>query len=519
MKKRDIFIAIIVIMFGLAYQAYEDGKFEFSFYEGCSFDRKMLVDKQYPNDFTYDEIVKTNIGKLQLDNAAGNIVVETAPAGETQVRIQPLVRIYSRDKSKAAEIAKDIKVTATTEPWKGFDTVKSAEPVTPPVESSNTPATTSSTTASSTNSQIPSEDTTATGKDTTSTATQVLVPNGSELLKVESYGASNEKFPYHRVRIIIKVIVPRNVELEFKNYLGDISVKDYDAPITINERYGDIDIASTTGKLNITHRYGNVTVSDSLNALNLETHYSRIDLKTILSLSLDCAYSRGIIDTIKKDTILTDARYSKLTIQSANNVSIDGKHSELSLKNITAGLYIRDSYENIYLENIEGNMLIKTSDCKIDLQKAVSDNVVIENAYDNIRLYGLTAKRVDIVQRKGKLELDFDRIDEALNIKSSYSKIYLTLPKELKALFNVEVYNGKISNQTKTDLVVVEERNRVSMNSEEASGKPQIIITNSYGDVYLDNNSVDINAVPGTSTTNTTTTPEPKAEKEIDKEI
>lgn len=518
MKKRDIFIAIIVIMFGLAYQAYEDGKFEFSFYEGCSFDRKMLVDKQYPNDFPCEEIVKSNIGKLQLDNAAGNIVVETAPAGETQIRIQPLVRVYSRDKSNASEIAKDIKVTANSEPWKGFDTTSPAEPVTPSVESSNTPATTSSTTSSTT----ASEDTSATVKDSTPTATQTLVPNGSELLKVESFGATNEKFPYHRVRVIIKVIVPRNVELEFKNYLGDISVKDYDAPITINERYGDIDIASTTGKLNITHRYGNVTVSDSLNSLNLETHYSRIDLKTMLSLSLDCAYSRGIIDTVKKDTVLTDARYSKFTIQSANNVSIDGKHSELSLKNITGGLNIRNSYENIYMENIEGNILVKASDCKIDIQKAISDNIIIEDAYDNIRLYGITAKRVDIVQRKGKLELDFDRIDDALNIKSSYSKIYLSLPKELKALFNVEVYNGKISNQTKTDLVVVEERNRVSMTSEEATGKPQIIINNSYGDVYLDNNSVNMNTVPETTTkttTTTTTTPEPKAEKEIEKEI
>ena len=75
MKKREIFIVIVLIAFGIIYNSYKSGDFEISFYEGCSVDSRSLLDKRSLTRFVQEEIrcPHDHIKKIEIENLAGSI--------------------------------------------------------------------------------------------------------------------------------------------------------------------------------------------------------------------------------------------------------------------------------------------------------------------------------------------------------------------------------------------------------------------------------------------------------------
>jgi hypothetical protein len=461
MKKREILIIIALVLFGIIYNGVEKGKFDISFGEGCSYERKTLLDKNYPNDYVQEEIQRGNIKKIRIENLAGNIVVEKAPAGDNQVRVQPVICVYNKKRDKADRMLKDIKIVTRTERY----TDKQEPPVKPVKE--NTPGT----------------------PGTTGTPAVEAPPTATETLVLSI--EPKEKYPFHRVRINFKVTIPETVEVELYTMYGDLKLTDSNANAYLSVNYGDIFAQNIGAKLDVECYYGNLVIENIRDKVDIHSDYSRIDIKDVSALQLFCRSAKVYIEGVKTQTDIASAAYSSIDIENSGKVSIDSRHTGIKLSNIKEGVKIKNSYESIYMEEIQGNIEIATRDCKIELNKAISDKLVITNSYDDIDIDKLTAKNVDITLDHGTLNLAFDKVEEQIDIKNTYSTINLSYPQVVKPVFGIQLEHGDIADNTSSGMTVLKEREKVVSNSTNPGGKPRIVINNTYGDVTLDNKTAE----------------------------
>jgi hypothetical protein len=461
MKKREIFIVFVLIAFGILYNFYKSGDIEISFYEGCSIDSKSLLDKHSLTRFVQEEIRCSHdqIKKVEIENLAGSITVEKHNAAESKVdgeseiekennsentiRIIPEIHVYHRDKDKAQEIYKKIKIETRT-----YDIDEAEEPG--------------------------------------ANAGTGLKPTYKKLHITIS---PEESFPYRRVRVHFKLTIPETAELDLWNRYGNMEINGCGKNILLNGKYGDIWVRHIDSNLKIRHRHGNAAVEDIKDAVDLSSRYSKIKIKDVSELKLNCSHSRVFITGVKKETDVDHAAYSVITMEDSQKITVDSRHTKIKMENINDGASVKNSHETIYMRNVKGDVQVKARHCKVVLKQAVSDNVVVKNSYGSVWCDEISAKNVDIMLNNGKLDIAFDRIEERINIRNRYSRIKLEYPQSLQPLFSIHVRQGSIVNRTPMEMAILKEGSGAGMNASTMEGKPEIFINTTYGDVFLKTSS------------------------------
>lgn len=457
MKKREIFIVIVLIAFGILYNFYKSGDIEISFYEGCSVDSRSLLDKRSLTRFVQEEIRCSHdqIKKIEIENPAGSITVEKNSTVESKadseseienenkientIRIVPEIHVYHRDAAKAQEIYKRIKIESRT-----YDLVEGEEP----------------------------GPTAGTGSNPTYKKLHITV-------------SPEESFPYRRVRVHFKLTIPESAELDLWNRYGNMEINGCGKNISLNGKYGDIRVRHIDSNLKIRHRHGNAAVEDIKDAVDLSSRYSKIKIKDVSQLKLNCSHSRVFIAGVKKETDIDHAAYSVITMEDSQKITIDGRHTKIKMENIEEGASVKNSHETIYMRNVKGNVQVKARHCKVVVKQAVSDKVVVKNSYGSVWCDEISAKNVTIMLNNGKLDIAFDRIEERINIRNRYSRIRLEYPQALQPLFSIHVRHGSIVNQTPLEMAILKERSGADVNASTMEGKPEISIDTTYGDVFL----------------------------------
>ena len=440
MKKRDIIIVMAVIAFGLIYNALKTGDFDIRFDKGVPVTTWQLEDKSYPNDFEREEIRYNQVDKIEISNIAGDIKVEKAAldADGTSVpgiRIHPAVRVYHRDKKKAEEISKKIKINTvlTTETIEGDNLA---------------------------------------GK--------------KEKKKVRIEVKSMEDFSLRRARVRFKLVIPGTVELDLKNRYGDMEINGCGTNICLDGKHGDITVKHVDSPVEINHKNGRVVVTDVQNSVLLSSRNSRIRINNIAELKLDCYLANADISQVENTVLIENAAYTTITMDEGNGFSASGRHTKYKLTNIKNNVQIKNSHQSITMSKIKGNIRINANNCRINLDEITSGDVVIKNAHKYVNIDKISAENLDILMSEGDLDIAFDQIKEKLNIKNRHSKVTLIYPSSLRPVYNIEARYGSITNRTAEELEVLKERGRESVNSSLREGKPKITINTTYGDVLLE---------------------------------
>ena len=443
MKKRDILIVIAVIAFGIIYNSIRRG--DIDFYSGIPDRDWQLKDKNYPYDYTREEIRLTagEVDKIEIRNLAGDIEVEKAAAADTGtigmdnpgIRIQPVIRVYHKKKQKAEEISQQIQIL--------------------------------------------------TSKTTETTPGQDGDLGQKQLLRIEV--KSEDDFPYRRARVHFKVVIPETLELSLLTRYGDIAVDGCGKVIHLDEKYGDIAVKNVDSDLKINHKEGRVAISEVKGHIDLSCRKSRIKIAGVSGLRLDCRLSTVNIYQVEVSTQIDDAAYSAIILEEANGCSIEGRQTKIKLRNIKNDVQVKNSHHSIGMENISGNIRVNANNCRIDLEKITSEDVVIKNSYKYVSIDEISAANLDVSMDNGDLDIAVDQIREKINIKNRHSKITLMYPPEVQPSFNIQVLYGSIANRTPGELTVYKESTRQVANSAQQDNKPVIIIDNTYGDVSLEN--------------------------------
>jgi hypothetical protein len=440
MKKRDIIIVMAVIAFGLIYNAIKSGEFDIRFHKGVPVTTWQLKDKSYPNNFAREEIQYNQVDKIEISNIAGDIEVEKAAlnASETSapgILITPTIRVYHRNKRKAEEMSKKIKINH----------VLSTETI----EADN-----------------------VTGK--------------KEKKKVRIEVKSIEDFPLQRVRVHLKLVIPEAVELDLRNRYGDMVVDGCGKNICLDGKHGDISVKHMDSAVEINHKNGRVVVTDVQNSVNLTARNSTVRINNVSDIKLDCYLTDVDISRVENKVDIENAAYASIIMDQANEFYAVGRHTKFRLKNIKSTVQIKNSHKYITMKNIEGNIHIKANNCRINLDEITSGNVVIKNSDKYVNINKISAENLDILISEGDLNITFDQIKEKMNIKNRHSKVTLIYPSIVRPVFNIEARYGSVTNRTSEELSVLKERDRELVTSTHLEGKPKITINTTYGDILLE---------------------------------
>lgn len=443
MKKRDIIIVMAVIAFGLIYNAIKSGDFDIRFHKGVPVTTWQLTDKSYPNNFALEEIQYNQVDKIEISNIAGDIEVEKAAlnANETSapgILIIPTIRVYHRNKRKAEEMSKKIKINHTLS--------------TETIEADN-----------------------VTGK--------------KEKKKVRIEVKSTEDFSLQRARIRFKLVIPETVELDLRTRYGDMEINGCGTNISLDGKHGDISVKHVDSTVEINHRNGRVVVTDVQNSVNLSARNSTVRINNVSELKLDCYLTDVDISQVENKVDIENAAYANIIMDHANEFYAVGRHTKFRLKNIKSSVQIKNSHKFITMKNIEGNIHIKANNCRINLDEIKSGDVVIKNSDKYVNINKISAENLDILMSEGDLNIAFDQIKEKLNIKNRNSKVTLIYPSIVRPLFNIEARYGSVTNRTSEELSVLKESGRELVTSNHLEGKPKITINTTYGDILLETTS------------------------------
>lgn len=423
MKKREIILVIAVIAFGVTYNSIKTG--DIRFYSGCSPDSRELLDKRFPVEFPQKE--------LQY------VVKETDAAAIRKLKIN--------------NPAGDIEV------GKSIDNIIRITPVI----------------------RVYHKDKDKAG-DISGDIKLITRENGEEIsIDVES----NERFPYNRVRLGFKCLVPAKVELELKNRYGNIDINDTGQDINIDARYGDVFVKNVESPLNVKSYSGLVRLYDIKGDIQLDSNYSRVKIRNTTSLKLKCTHANLVIADVKEGIEITRSSYCDLEIENAGRLNIDAKHTKLKLEKITGGVVLANTYEPISMTNIQGDININAKQCRINVTNAVGDFLVVQNSYSDVVIDGFSGKTLDANLKNSELDVTFENIREKISINTSYADVTLKYPGTVGPAFDINSVNGKIFNSTTAKLTVQEEREKRWLKIQE--GKPQITIDAKYADVFLKN--------------------------------
>jgi DUF4097 and DUF4098 domain-containing protein YvlB len=440
MKKRDIIIVMVVIAFGLIYNAIKSGDFDIQFYKGVPVTTWQLTDKSYPNNFAGEEIQYNQVDKIEISNIAGDIKVEKAVLNANEpsapgIHIYPFICVYHRNKTKAEEISNKIKI----------NTILATETI----EVDNVP-----------------------GK------------KGNKKVRIEV--KSIEDFPLRRARVRFKLVIPETVELDLRNRYGDMEIDGCGKNISLDGKHGDISVKHVDSVVEINHKNGRVVVTDVQNNVHLSSRNSRIRINNVSGLKLDCYLANVVINQVENKVYIENTAYSTITMDEGNEFSAVGRHTKIKLKNIKKNVKIKNSHQPITMRNIKGDLHINANNCKISLDQITSGDVVIKNAHNYVNIDRISAENLDVLMINGDLDIAFDQIKEKMNIKNRHSKVKLIYPSSVRPVFNIQARYGNVTNRTSEQLSVLKERGRELVASNHREGKPEITINTTYGDILLE---------------------------------
>ncbi|MCP5054701.1 MAG: DUF4097 domain-containing protein [bacterium] len=295
-----------------------------------------------------------------------------------------------------------------------------------------------------------------------------------------------DSFPYTRARVFFKVSIPETVKLDLWNRYGNVSIDGSGKDILVNGKYGDLSVKHVDTPVKLRHRHGKVNIRSVRGRVELSARHSRISINEVNALELDCAHSRVFVNGVEKETHIKKISYSRLKVENSDSLRTAGRHTKVEVKNIKNGVKLSNSHNSVTLEDITGDVSIKANHCRIRLARIDAGDIVIRNKYNHVRLEDIDTKNLDVLLSHGNLNVDIHSVKDRINIKNRHSTIRLSYPKSIHPGFNIDLNYGKIINHTPEQFTVITQRHRVRMNSMETG--PGVVIDNTYGDVYLDNN-------------------------------
>ncbi|MCX6557917.1 MAG: DUF4097 family beta strand repeat-containing protein [Candidatus Aminicenantes bacterium] len=416
MKKREIVIVVLLIVFGVVYNVVEKGRIRFAGDFSRYFDPMRLVSDRY-SEFPQNEKIFPAPGKITIANPAGEITIDKSL--DNQVHLFSFFRVYFQDK----------------------------------------------------------ED----------TFSKKIVQHARVLTQVENNELTvsadcRPEFPFNRLRVRLQLLVPAGVVLALDNREGIVSIRHCGKDIFLRQENGNVvleDIPSAV-KLELTH--GNLHAKNIAGNVAIATRQSEIFLEDAAAVRLQARHADCELKKIAGPVWIEHA-YGRITLDGAGQAEVYGRHSQIAARNIRNGLKLSNAFDGILLENIHGDVSVSGRSSKIEMRQVIAKNMVIENSFADTVIEGYSGETLNALIKNGNFALSSSTIAERLNVESSYARIDLLPGAWADPAFNLKTSHGRIYNQSSFSMELFQEKDESFANR--SGQKPEVVINNVYGDIYL----------------------------------
>lgn len=414
MKKNEIILVIVLVFFGLIYQAVEKGKARFvGDFSIFSSERKLKG--SHFSEFPEPEKLFAAIERVAIDNPAGEIVI--GPATDGQVHLVSLLRVYYTDKGDVEEVRKKAEIKADLE-------------------------------------------------------------GGALKISVQH----RSPFPYQRLRVLFRLLVPENTLLAVSNQEGDVVIKDTGKEIRVDLANGSLFLERVRSRLELQLKNCNANIKDIAGHAEITASHSNIVLENAASLRLAGKHGDCTLKNAGKD-VLVEYSFGRLTLDEAGKVEISARHSDISASNIRSGAVVANKYGNILLEDISGDVRLSSRSCGIDLRRVSGGSVMIDNSYADTRIQDFSGDNLDMLVKNGSLDLGVKGVAGRINIQSQHAELNLVFGVLPDPAFSIRTKQGRITIESPLEFETYEE-NEVHF-ANRTGLKPEILVNNTYGSVHV----------------------------------
>jgi hypothetical protein len=252
----------------------------------------------------------------------------------------------------------------------------------------------------------------------------------------------------------------------------------------ISNDYGRTTLERCGGTLHLMCKSGTVTIDQFKGKATLEADYSQIRVQDVAqSLAVYSASSTMIVERIGGDAII-HSNYSRLTVnnvagfveikdsggkisakgmdgikingdysqmeisdvsgKASREISIRGQSGPIAVTNATGNVKIDNPYGMIELRSIRGNVDLDSKGARITAEDIVGDWRT-DAEYSTFELTKITAKRVSIANKSGKVNVELKTVPTFVDIKNEYADVNLEMPSGFAGEVELNASYGSIS--------------------------------------------------------------------------
>lgn len=354
MKRKEIALVVILILFGLLVQLYESG--EEAFFRACSTDYRTLRDREHPHDIEIEGSRFEKIKSLEITNLAGEIRIDSSP--DRWVTVQAVKRIFHKRREKVAAIQEKIEIH-----MKSVDGVLTVA-VGP---SENFPY------------------------HRARILFSVSVPPSVELKLGNRYGD-----------IIIR---GRRAEIQINGKYGDIDIRDIHSHCKITHGYGQVVADSVQGKLELETRYSKARIKDA-RSVRIRGRHTHVQLSGVKGdVNVANSHDRIFMRDIKGNIRIT-GRHCPISLRNIDSgyLSVGNSYHDVNIENLWArevDLSVEKGDLKLNFFEIDNQLTIrnKHSDISLIYSKTMKPSFSITLTYGEIQ--NKTPLQMNII--KGKI--------------------------------------------------------------------------------------------------------------------
>ena len=289
-------------------------------------------------------------------------------------------------------------------------------------------------------------------------------------------------FPYRRLRIRFEMRIPEGVELAVSNSEGNISIRRSGKNILLRQEHGNVLVADIPSAVEVQIRGGNLDIRNIAGNVVIDARQGDIFLQNAIALHLKGRHGNYSLKEIKTSVFMEHA-YGEATLDGAEQAEISGRHSTLTVRNIKNGVRISNAFRDVVLEHIDGDVHLSGRSSKMEIRHVRAKDMTVDNSFADIAITDCAGEGLNIILKNGNLTFTNNRFSERLNIESRQARLDLSLGELSDPTVNIKTSHGRITNASSLDLEVFREREENFANR--SGQKPEIIISNSYGDIHL----------------------------------
>jgi hypothetical protein len=229
---------------------------------------------------------------------------------------------------------------------------------------------------------------------------------------------------------------------------GTITIEQFNGKASLEADYSQIRVRDVTQSLTIASASSTITVERIGGDATIHSNYTQLTVNTVAGF-LDIKNSGGKIRAKGVDGIRINADYSQMEISDVSGkvsktIVIRGQSGPIALTNVTGDVKIDNPYGQVELRNIRGNVDLDTKSARIIADGVVGDwNTDAE--FSTFDLRDISAKRLTISNKSGKIEVDLKIVPSVVEIRNEYSDVDVELPSGFAGSVDLNASYGSVN--------------------------------------------------------------------------